>query len=460
MAIQLRDPVHGFVRLDPEEVKLLDTPVIQRLRGIRQLAMANLVYPGALHTRFDHSIGVTHVASQMARELELDEHEEVKLVRLAGLLHDVGHGPFSHVSEKALDTYADRSKLKGAKKTEKIHELISAQIIQDDPDIVRILGKERCRQIAELLGEGHGQPAMRSIVSGPLDADKQDYLLRDSLFCGVKYGVFDIHQMHRSLTIEGPENERQLMIKRDGIHAVEQYVLAKYYLMTNVYRHKVRLITDEMIVRAITLGIEKDEISGLKKLYGYDGTDGFIRNYWTWDDARFLQKFCVAAKAGRCQAMLARLLHRRLLKRIFYAHAIELPAEIRDRLKSLSEPDSRPLRKRVEREIAKALSRLTRTPIDSDEVIVNIFSVRSVRETSRNDEAGILVTGQEPKPFDQVSTLFASINEQYTDEYVEVYAPVEWSTGTDKDRLRREARKPILRLIESAFQETGKGGKA
>lgn len=458
MAIQLRDPVHGFVALDPEEVKLLDTPVIQRLRGIRQLAMANLVYPGALHTRFDHSLGVAHVAGLLARELGLDDHER-RLVRLAGLLHDVGHGPFSHVSEQALETYADRSKLKGAKKTEKIHELISARIIKNGRDIVRILGKEKCRQIVDLLGQGHGQPAMKSIVSGPLDADKQDYLLRDSLFCGVKYGVFDIYQMHRSLTIEGLRNEKQLMIKRDGIHAVEQYVLAKYYLTTNVYRHKVRLITDAMIVRAIMLGIEKDEIPGLKKLYAYNGTDGFVRDYCTWDDARFLQEFCVAAKPSRCKAMLARLLHRRLLKRIWYARATELPAEIRDRLKSLSEPGSRPLRERVEREIAKVLSKLTGKSIDPDEVIVNIFSIRSVRETSRNDEAGILVTDQEPKPFDQVSTLFASINEQYTDEYVEVYAPMEWSTDTDKDRLRREAREPILRLIETAFQEKDKGGK-
>src|SRR5205809_90122 len=137
-ATRVRDPVHNFITLEEEEVKLLRTRALQRLRGIKQLALASLVYPGAVHTRFDHTLG-------------------------------------------------------------------------------------------------DGQPALRSIVSGPLDADKQDYLLRDSLFCGVQYGVFDIYQLHRSLTVYGPKDEKELMIEPDGLHAVEQFVLAKYYLTTNVY---------------------------------------------------------------------------------------------------------------------------------------------------------------------------------------------------------------------------------
>lgn len=109
-SIKIRDPVHNFIRFGDEEVKLINLDVLQRLRGIRQLAFASLVYPGALHTRFDHTLGVAHVAAQMADELELDEGERA-LVRLAALLHDVGHGPFSHVSEYALERYADRGQL-------------------------------------------------------------------------------------------------------------------------------------------------------------------------------------------------------------------------------------------------------------------------------------------------------------------------------------------------------------
>src|SRR4051812_39873863 len=114
---KVRDPVHNFVHLEEDEVKLVDTPVFQRLRGIRQLAMANLVYPGALHTRFDHSLGVCHVAGLMAEELELQDHDR-RLVRLAALLHDLGHGPFSHVSEISLERFADRSKLPAELKKE------------------------------------------------------------------------------------------------------------------------------------------------------------------------------------------------------------------------------------------------------------------------------------------------------------------------------------------------------
>src|ERR1700757_5484849 len=108
--IKLRDPVHNFIRFDEEEVKLINLDILQRLRGIRQLALAALVYPGALHTRFDHTLGVAHLAGQMADGLGLDNSER-SLVRLAALLHDVGHGPFSHVSEYALDRYADRGHL-------------------------------------------------------------------------------------------------------------------------------------------------------------------------------------------------------------------------------------------------------------------------------------------------------------------------------------------------------------
>ena len=229
---RVRDPVHDFIGLRDDEVKLLDTRAMQRLRGIRQLAMANLVYPGAVHTRFDHSLGVTHVAGLMAEELLGDHREDIELVRKAALLHDIGHGPFSHVSDSSLERYANRDSLEEGQKKEKIHELISANIIRTNPDLVRILGEDTCDRIAKLLGKGHGQPALKAIVSGPLDADKQDYLLRDSHFCGVPYGIFDIYQLHRSLTLEGKAEEEHLMIKTSGVHSVEQYALAKYYLTT------------------------------------------------------------------------------------------------------------------------------------------------------------------------------------------------------------------------------------
>lgn len=450
MTIRLRDPVHNFIQLCDNETRLLDTKAVQRLRRISQLAMAYLVYPGAVHTRFDHSLGVMYLSGLMATELGL-EQDEIELVRLAGLLHDVGHGPFSHVSEHSLETFANRSTLSAEQQKCKIHELISARIIETDEEFTKILGERRCEDISRLLGKGFGQPVLKSIVSGPLDSDKQDYLLRDSLFCGVKYGIFDIHQLHRSLTLGGNDDEKELWIKKDGIHAIEQYILAKYYLTTNVYRHKVRLITDQMIVRAIRLGVEKDKISELAKLYSFDGSDSFIERYKRFDDGLFMQKFCVSEREdSKCRELLLRLRKRRLLKQVFACRVNEFKPDVRDVLaKMISEKQS--LASNIETSIAQEISKLTKQRVDPDFVIVNAFSIRSVREMSRNDEAGILVAGateQSPKPFEDESTLFASINERYADEFVEVYAPIEWNTETEKKTVRRKLREPMLKIVE------------
>ena len=123
-ARSVRDPIYGFIRLTGQEADIVATPVFQRLRGIRQLAFANLVYPVALHTRFEHTLGVFHVTSLMTQVCRLDE-EHARIVRLSALVHDLGHGPFSHVSEGALEIFADREKLAGRfnpKKPEKNHE--------------------------------------------------------------------------------------------------------------------------------------------------------------------------------------------------------------------------------------------------------------------------------------------------------------------------------------------------
>lgn len=457
MEVQVRDPVHNFITLREKQVKLVGTRALQRLRGIRQLALANLVYPGAVHTRFDHTLGVTHVAGLMAHALGLDK-DRVELVQQAALLHDIGHGPFSHVSEDALERYADRTKLPADQKKEKIHEIITAHMVRTDSAIVNIIGQESCNQVAKLLSEGHGQPALKSIVSGPLDADKQDYLLRDSRFCGVQYGVFDIHQLHRSLVLVGRKDEEELMVKSDSIHAVEQFVLAKYYLTTNVYRHKVRLITDQMILRSIVLGIERDKNDQLRQLYTFGEPEPFVSNYMRWDDARFLGTFGAEDDSSRCGQMLARLRERRLLKRVFWARIKDFTAEIRDLLTAISRRERDDLRSALEKGIAEEIASRAGQGIDSDFVIVHAFDIKSVREASRNEEEGILVdTSPEPKPFINESTLFASINEGYVDQFVEVYAPVSWDTPADKNRIRRESYEPIKGLIERHCREAMKG---
>jgi putative nucleotidyltransferase with HDIG domain len=449
--IKLRDPVHNFVTFNEDEIKVINLDVLQRLRGIRQLAMESLVYPGALHTRFDHTLGVAHVAGQLADELGVGDAER-RLVRMAALLHDIGHGPFSHVSEYGLDRYSNRKQFPKELKKEKIHEIITARLIRTHKPLLDCIGKETCDSVAQLLTSGYGDPILKSIVSGPLDADKQDYLLRDSFYCGVNYGVFDIHQLQRSLISEEVGGQMELMIRHDGIHAVEQFVLAKYYLTTMVYRHKIRLITDQMLVRAISLGIDKDENKELKRLYTFDNSDDFVRNFLSWNDSRFLLKFS-DGKTSKCKEMVQRLTQRRLLKRVFYAGAKDFQGTVKEALRTITRVEQAKLRRKLEVQIAKLLKTEFKMEVDPDFTILHAYQIKSVRESSRNDEASILVNKGADKPgkFEDESVLFSSINERMSDEFVEVYAPVTWQEHAQRTKALNRISPLIKDLITTTL---------
>ncbi|RKY83752.1 HD domain-containing protein, partial [candidate division KSB1 bacterium] len=267
---EIRDPIYGFITPNETEFKIINTKIFQRLRRIKQLAMAYLVYPGANHTRFDHSVGVYHLASLMADKLlpSKQNEERRRIVRLAALLHDIGHGPFSHVSEDILNKFSDST---SNTSKEKIHEEITAKLIDNNEELKKLISPEDRKSIIGLLnGKNVDITLMKDIVSGPLDADKMDYLLRDSYFCGVKYGVFDLDRMLNTIYFYKENDDKHIAIKYDGINSLEQFVLAKYYMTIQVYRHKVRTLTDSMIIRGLELGMEKDEIDFLNKLYRYN----------------------------------------------------------------------------------------------------------------------------------------------------------------------------------------------
>ncbi|MHB9035023.1 MAG: HD domain-containing protein [Armatimonadota bacterium] len=452
----IRDPIHDFIGLDELECKIVNTCVFQRLRGIHQLAMAYLVYPGALHTRFDHSLGVCHIAGLLADQLQLGAAEK-RLVRLAALLHDIGHGPFSHVSENSLDRFSDRAALgKRVKTKEKVHEVLTLDVINTDTELCHILSGRDRETITKLLREGHGEPVLKDIISGPLDADKQDYLLRDSMFCGVRYGVFDLSQLHRSLVAEKNHDDTCLMVKDTGVHALEQFVLAKYYLTTQIYRHRVRLITDSMLTRAIALGITEDGIEELKKLYSYDGKPEFIENYAKWNDARFLLTYgSDEFKGTLCYGLVRRLCSRDLLKRVY-------GAALND--KQFSQPEvlyallnlNMEQRASIERGVAEVLSKKWGFEVNPDYVIVNIHTIKSVREQSRNDEESILVEDRpRPTPFEEKSTLFRSIDESLNERFIEVYAPAKYETDAERRGILKGIMEDIGGVIESVL--SGKG---
>ncbi len=445
---RIRDPVHGFVSLTKEECELLDTPALQRLRRIRQLAMASLVYPGALHTRFDHTLGVLHVAGQMCDRLAIEERY-APTIRLAALLHDVGHGPFSHVSESVLKTVAHTDLVKLAKKQDKIHELITRDIILKHPGFDRVLARGERQNVSDLLETGLKDPIHKSIISGPLDADKQDYLLRDSIFCGVRYGLFDIAQLHNVLVSVYDVDQKTLMVEPSGIHVIEQFVLAKYYLTTQVYRHKVRLITDQMLIRALNLGVLQDNLPFLKSLYVYEDTPAYVENFLDWDDTRITQELMKDEHKGtHAGTLFQRLVHRQLHKQVCQIALNDLSgkAQIAPAEEFLK------FRAQLESRMAEWITKTTGACLDPLHVILHQYSIESVRAQSRNSERSIPIhKGPKPTMFEQESSLFRSVDESGKEEFVECYAPLDTLTREDRKTLAGKAKAFLIDLLTELF---------
>lgn len=237
--LSLRDPVHGFVRADPLEAALINSRPVQRLRFIHQLGLSYLVFPGAEHSRFSHVLGAMHLAGRVYDALAakagglLDPAPDAagrRLVRAAALLHDLGHAPFSHSAEDLFEEEIDHEQM-----TRRLFSL---------PEVEAIFGAEgrgiATEDVARLLSGRAESPAERllaQIVSGELDADKMDYLLRDSLFCGVRYGSYDLDRVLDTVApMQDPETGAWgIGVEEGGVHAVEALVLARYYMFTQVY---------------------------------------------------------------------------------------------------------------------------------------------------------------------------------------------------------------------------------
>lgn len=445
---EIRDPIYGFIITPTEgiELKIINTSIFQRLRRIKQLAMAYLVYPGANHTRFDHSLGVFYLASLMAEKLfdGRDNEEKRRTIRLAALLHDIGHGPFSHISEDLLEQYSDINTVS----REKIHELITLDLINSNEELKKLLSPdEREKIIGILSGKRPGFSLMKNIISGPLDADKMDYLLRDSYFCGVKYGVFDYHRLFNTLTSYDDGGDRYIAVNFDGINSLEQFVLAKYYMTMQVYRHKIRSIIDSMIVRGVELGIEKDNLDFLKNIYTYENTDKYRENYLKYNDDNLLFEITSNKNASKGKEIFERLLSRQLFKQVFSEKLSSLEAneEVKNKLINIADKDSKDFRKKLENQIAEKMR------IEADFVIANTVKVKSVKEMSRDSEGKIMIIGKDKKlkEFQEESTIFKSIDESMKDINFEVYAPVVYNTTIEKSKTLEPIKTKILELLKT-----------
>ena len=236
--LSFRDPIHGFIRADELETALIQSRPLQRLRFIRQLGLTFLIFPGAEHSRFSHALGTMHLAGRVYDALAgksggllpaSPDSRERRLVRVAALMHDVGHAPFSHTSEDLFEEPIDHEEMTcRLLDTEEIREIFRRHGDGLEVDDVQQLLRKEAAGPGRLLSD---------VITSELDVDKMDYLRRDSLYCGVEYGSYDLERLIDTLApIEDPvDGEWRLGVDHGGVHALEALVMARYYMFTQVY---------------------------------------------------------------------------------------------------------------------------------------------------------------------------------------------------------------------------------
>lgn len=345
----IRDPIHGNITIPDWCVKIMDTPQIQRLRRVKQLGFAHLVYPGANHTRFEHSIGVMHVVLKLADRIECDDREKRECIA-AGLIHDVAHAPFSHSSDNLLRRYLrfEHENILPVVRGTELEERLKEEGLR--------LGK-----IAKIV-EGH------SIVSGDIDADRMDYLVRDSYYTGVAYGVFDLMRLVERIKFRGMEP----VIEGRALKAAESLLLSRFMMYPTVYHHHVCRIARKMYEKAVERCIEDKLIKPVEllKMDEYDVVS-FLRGL-----------------DGYPGEMMKRLDERKLFKRAIYVSRWRIPAEKIDA-------------KRAEVEIAEEAG------VDVERVIVDVPKEEEVKEF----RALVEVDG-ELRTLEEVSPLVRALREE------------------------------------------------
>ena len=310
----LKDPVHSYIHIHYEVIwNCLDSKEFQRLRRIRQLGGDFQVYPTAEHSRFSHSLGVYEIVRRMVTEVkslcvELTEYEKV-CVMLAGLLHDVGHGPFSHAFEHI---------------TNHSHEEYTAKIILGNTElnaILRAVSEKLPQDIVSIIQHTHENDILNQIVSGQLDADRMDYLLRDSYFTATSYGQFDLERILRTMRVrKTSEGRKVIVVKYTGIHSVEDYIMARYQMYWQVYYHPVARSYEAVFIQLFNrlkdiFKGDKDYFEDMKVLIPFlEKSEVSVDEYFKLDENSLL--YCCALiqdKEDKIAADLARRLQNRKL---------------------------------------------------------------------------------------------------------------------------------------------------
>ena len=366
---EIRDPIHGYIYSTELERKLIDTSTFQRLRRIRQLAGCHLVYPGGQHSRFEHVIGCMFLAGKVGDVLSKKQNgfgnEEIQKLRIAALLHDVGHGPFSHMFEEVMSS-----------KTAFTHEDMTRRIIRESEigDILEKYGFSK-HEIGDLaIGKSKKEKRfVNDVIGGGLSVDIMDYLLRDSYFTGVEYGKVDIHRIINSFEIV----RDKLSISQAALFAFEALMIARYEMFRAVYFHRTVRAAELMIFKSMSLA---DKALHL--------TDLSLENYLSLTDEVTLHKITTLDAGNDRELKLAKSLalgyqSRQLLKCVF-----EKIVQRRDKfLASIFNQKS--FRDQLSAQIAE------KAKVDQSEVYVDVPTAPSVPISStRESLMGITVVSK------------------------------------------------------------------
>ncbi len=376
----VHDSIHGSIKLEDGFIELLSTPEMQRLSGIRQLGLGYLVFPGANHTRLEHSLGTYHLAGLVSDTLGLDEISKKK-VMVAAMLHDIGHGPFSHTLEVAF------KEKKGLDHMDITQKIITGQLRLDIdgiegngiPDTLEKIGLDP-DSIASLVkdsGDFRYWPAPlkenveASIIHGPIDADQLDYLMRDAYYTGVAHGTIDMERLMQTLEIR----ENRLVIDRSGVTAAEGILVARALMYSSVYFHRTVRIAEMMLNKGVReMKISPEEIQLM-------------------NDCTLIEKMRSYGDFPR--KMAVSIIYRRLYKRALSIELTSLETEQRKRLAEWSDR-----KYELEREIAK------RAGIDEKEVLADIPGKDILISEPRMNETEVIVSDEgRLNPLSRYSTL-------------------------------------------------------
>lgn len=350
---EINDPIHGFIGLTDLEAKIVDSEPYQRLRRIKQLSGGHYVYPTGVHSRFGHCMGTMFLAGLMGQRLlpQLGLQDSLQEVRIAGLLHDIGHGPFSHVFEETL---LERRGLNHEDVTEwVIRQSIIGDILEDGG-----ISKDRVANLVRGRRINPADAVLAGIIAGQVDADKMDYLIRDSFYCGVNYGLVDVYRLINSLQVSS-ESSMHFDIASRG--ALESFLVARYEMFLNVYYHKTVRSVEVMLVKLMNAA---DSILGFT---GFSTTEEFMK----------LDDFSIISMARKIEPSESReskdalALVNLLDSRILYKSAFEKVLHTQDRFVSKTLAKGK-VRESIQEEIAASAG------VPTDDVVVDVPTLPSV----------------------------------------------------------------------------------